>query len=192
VVKQKGGHRRRPPSAAFKNYADAAGKADTEAIAKLFGSLPAWFPESKRLQITQDLATLGGAGLTVDMAADLVKQQRAGQPLVIPGTAKELGDINFIRSVYDLANIQWALELPEKRAISELAGSRAAQDYQRTKAQMSALPGARLRARLLRKPKITSTGYEAAKKGSRSRKELASRLGVSLQAVRDFEKNKKK
>jgi hypothetical protein len=173
---------------AFQNYADSEDKADIEAIAMLFGPLPVWLSEPKRRQITEDLAVLRGARLSLDQITRLVKQARAGRRFVIPGTAIEVGDINFITSVHRLANIKWALSLPEGRAMEEILGRRAAQDYRRATAQMSALE----RARQGRKSKITSERYEAAKKQSRSRKELASRLGVSLQAVRDFEKKKTK
>jgi hypothetical protein len=171
---------------AFQNYADAEDRADVEAIAKLFGPLPVWVPELKRLEIAQDLAVLRGAKLSIDEISNLVKQARAGRTLLIPGTAIEVGDINFIRSANGLAHIQWALSLPEARAMEEVLGKRGAQDYRRTSVQMSALKG----VTQLRKPKITPADYEAAKKQSRRRKELALRLGVSLQAVRDFEKKK--
>jgi len=101
-------------------------------IAKLYGQLPAWLPEPVLPQIERAITSLRQAEQSDERIAELVAAARTGRLVdAIPGTALDLTD--FLKSVYELAHVQWALGLGKARAIEELSGERAARDYQRSK-----------------------------------------------------------
>jgi hypothetical protein len=183
----------------FDKISAVEAEANAEAILKLFGLLPEWFPKPKHLQIIQALEVMRRADQSIDQIKENIARICAGGEPEYPGTVGDdasgpervkrvVHPADFAKSIYELANFKWALSLPTERAIEELAGRRAAEGYARKRAQIAGLE----RGRKLRKLKITLERYEIAKSKARNRKELASLLGVSLTAVRDFEKKKNK
>jgi hypothetical protein len=112
----------------FEHYLDTEAAADAEAITRLYGPLPEWFPDPAYLHIKQALAALRNALEQFSSArfVKIVRQARCGK-LVVPGSALDVGD--FIKSANYLAHVQWALSLGKVRALEELGGSLAAKTY---------------------------------------------------------------
>jgi hypothetical protein len=115
-------------------------QARRNAIAKLYGGLPDWLPEPVHFGIEQSLVTLRNARQPFKCIAEFVGQHRKGE-IQVPGGAHDVTD--FIKAVNYLAHVQWALSLGKERALEELAGSRAAKDYRRSKAGNAAQSAAR-------------------------------------------------
>ena len=149
---------RRKQAEAFARIEAAQARADSEAIAKLYGRLPEWLPEPSWLHIEQALAALRNAEQSVERIAEIVAQARRHR-ITVPGTAADVAD--FIKSANYLAHVQWALSLGEGRAMRELGGSSAALGH-RVNAQRRALPEqgnkAKKKAALAREQKWKAVG----------------------------------
>lgn len=124
---------------ALARYLKAEEEAYGDAIAALYGQLPAWLPEPVRPQILRALASLRECGQSDERISEIVSLARDARLEAVPGTVRDVSD--FLKSAYDLAHIQRALSLDKADAIKELAGSRAAQDYQRSKRGNEVLHG---------------------------------------------------
>jgi hypothetical protein len=149
---------RRKQADPFLQIEEAQARADSDAIAKLYGRLPEWLPEPVHLQMTQALASLRNAGQSVAQIARTIAQARRNR-IKAPGTAVDA--VDFIKSANLLAHVQWALSLGEGRAIQELGGSIAALGN-RVQRDRRALPkqgnAAKKQAALARESKWTAIG----------------------------------
>lgn len=120
-------------------YFQAIGLADSRAIGMLFGDLPNWLPEPIQPRIRRAISSLRAAGQSDERICELVALARDARLETVPGAVKDVYD--FFNSVNELAHVQWALSLEKASALRELAGSRAAKDYQRSKQGNEALYG---------------------------------------------------
>lgn len=109
------------------------------AIAMLYGRLPDWLPEPVLPQIHGAISSLRKAEQSDEQICEIVSLARDSRLEAVPGTARDA--VDFFKSAYDLAHVQWALSLHKADALKELAGSRAAQDYRRSKSGNEVLYG---------------------------------------------------
>lgn len=114
----------------FERLFSAEAAQDARIIKRLYGRLPDWLPPTVLSQIQQALDCMRKAKQPAERISARVTLARRNQ-YTVPGTALDTRD--FIKSLSDLAHVQWALEQRKAKAIAELAGSYAAKDYKRSK-----------------------------------------------------------
>jgi hypothetical protein len=110
---------KRPILESFAAHGRAESESNRAAIARLFGELPAWLPESVNEAIDNALAVMKSAGQSPDRIFGVVRRAQR-DAVFIPATALEPAD--FIKSAYYLAHVQQALRLGKARALRKLSG----------------------------------------------------------------------
>lgn len=90
-----------------------------KALDKLYGDLPTWFPEVVQEQVKTILREMLAEGITATFLLSEIRRDLNSEPAV-PGVVRE--PVSFLRDIYKLKKIAFALKLEKDRALEELVG----------------------------------------------------------------------
>jgi hypothetical protein len=94
-----------------------------DALLRLYGILPSWFPETERAKVISTLTEMLAEGISVDF---LVSETHRDPPLKtqVPGVVRE--PASFLRAMHRLKAMALALKLDREEALKEILGPLAA------------------------------------------------------------------